>query len=127
VVVCNHVLYHLPDRDRGIAELARALKPGGRFVGVYNFRDHLDEVWSAVGDPWSEQPDFDCETGGDELARHFSRVECRPTEGSVVWLTRDDLQRYLDAYSEMLGPLTAPEGPFPFTARRHNCVLIADK
>jgi len=28
---------------------------------------------------------------------------------------------------EMLGPLPAPEGPYPFTARRHNCVLIADK
>src|SRR6266508_3094173 len=50
VVMCNHVLYHLPDRDRVIAELARVLKPGGRFTGIYNFRDHLAEVWSAVGD-----------------------------------------------------------------------------
>jgi len=127
VVMCNHVLYHLPDRDRVIAELARVLKPGGRFTGIYNFRDHLAEVWSAVGDPWAEQPDFDCETGGQELARHFARVECRPTEGFVVWIERADLQRYLDAYSEMLGPLTAPEGPYPFVARRHNCVFVAAK
>lgn len=125
-VVCNHVLYHLPDRDRGIAELARVLRPGGRFVGIYNFRDHLHEVWAAVGDPWAEQPDFDCETGGAELARHFDRVECRPTHGSVVWLTREDLQAYLDAYVEMLGALDAPAGPYPFVARRHNCVLVAD-
>lgn len=125
VVLCNHVLYHLPDRDRGIAELARVLKPGGRFAGIYNFKDHLAEVFERVA-PWAEDF-FDCETGTQELARHFSGVECRPTEGSVVWLAREDLQRYLDAYSEMLGRLTAPEGPYPFFARRHNCVLIADK
>src|SRR5437879_2650669 len=27
-VACNWVLYHLPDRDRGISELARVLSPG---------------------------------------------------------------------------------------------------
>jgi SAM-dependent methyltransferase len=105
-VICNHVLYHLPGRDRGIAELARVLRPGGRFAGIYNFRDHLSEVWAAVGDPWAEQPDFDCETGGDELARHFARVECRPTRGSVVWLSREDLQTYLDSYSAAQSPRT---------------------
>lgn len=127
VVICNHVLYHLPDRDRAIGELARVLRPGGRFAGIYNFRDHLAQVWSAVGDPWAEQPDFDCETGGEELARHFEKVECRQTSGSVVWLAREDLQAYLDAYSQMLSHLTAPEGPYPFVARRHNCVLVAEK
>jgi SAM-dependent methyltransferase len=127
VVLCNHVLYHVPDREAAIQELARVLRPGGRFVGVYNFRDHLNEVWGALGDPWTEQPDFDCETGGAELGRHFAHVECRPTSGSVVWLTRSDLQAYLDAYVELLGPLHAPDGPYPFAARRHNCILVAEK
>lgn len=125
VVICNHVLYHLPDRDRGIAELARVLKPGGRFAGIYNFKDHLADVFEHVA-PWADDV-FDCETGAHELARHFSCVECRPTEGDVIWLEREDLQRYLNAFSELLGPLTAPEEPYPFRARRHNCVLIADR
>jgi SAM-dependent methyltransferase len=124
VVVCNWVLYHLGDRARGIAELARVLRPGGRFVGIYNCRDHLLEVW---GDTWDGEPDFDCETGGEELARHFARVECTPTGGAVVWLARDDLQAYLDAYGELLGPLRAPRGPYPFVARRRNCVFVAEK
>lgn len=126
VVMCNHTLYHLSDRDRGIAEMARVLRPGGRWVGIYNFMDHLREAWQAVGDPFRSQPGWGCDDA-HELNPHFSRVECRRTEGSVVWLSRADLQRYFDSFSEMLGPLTAPEGPYPFIARRHKCVLIADK
>ena len=124
--MCNHVLYHLPNRHRGIAELARVLRPGGRFVGIYNYMDHLREIWDTVGDPWRDQPGWGCEDA-QELQSHFSRVECRETEGQVVWLTRGDLQAYLDAYAEMIGELTAPEGAYPFVARRHNCVLVAEK
>lgn len=128
VVMCNHVLYHVADRSRALDELSRVLRPGGRFVGIYNFNDHLGEVWDAVGrEVWDGQPDFDCEGGAGELAPHFDRVECRPTAGTVVWLARADLQAYLDAYSEMVGELRAPEGPYPFVARRRNCVLVADK
>jgi SAM-dependent methyltransferase len=127
VVMCNWVLYHLPDRERGLAELARILRAGGRFVGIYNRRGHLREVWEAVGNPWRDQPDFDCETGAAELAHHFARVERRATSGTVAWLTRADLQAYLDSYAEMVGPLQAPEGPYPFVAARRNCVLVADK
>jgi SAM-dependent methyltransferase len=126
VVVCNHVLYHLPDRERGFAELARVLRPGGRLVGIYHFLDHLEEVWDAVGDPWRAEPGWGCEDA-DELEDYVARVECRETHGSVVWLTRDDLQAYFDAYLELLGPLEAPDEPYPFFARRHNGVIVAEK
>jgi SAM-dependent methyltransferase len=126
-VMCNHVLYHVEHRERALAEIARVLRPGGRFVGIYNFSDHLAEVWDAVGRTERDTGDFDCEGGAGELAGHFERIECRPTSGSVVWLERQDLQAYLDAYSEMLGPLTAPEGPYPFFAQRRNCVLVGEK
>ena len=48
VVTCNWVLYHLPDQVRALGELARVLRPGGRFVGIYNARDHLSELWTAL-------------------------------------------------------------------------------
>lgn len=124
VVMCNWVLYHLPDLDLGLSELARVLRPGGRLVGVYNLGGHLDEVWSLVGRPWPPEM-FNGENGGDALRRHFSVVERRDTGGDVLWENREALQAYLDAYSEMIGQLEAPAEPYPFHASRHNCVFVA--
>jgi SAM-dependent methyltransferase len=125
-VMCNNVLYHVPDRQRALAELARVLRSGGRFVGIYGFADHLQELWDTIGDPW-DPDDFGCSNGPAELERHFARVECRAAGGAVLWETRDDLQEYLDTFVEMVGPLTAPDGPYPFVATRRRCVLVADK
>jgi ubiquinone/menaquinone biosynthesis C-methylase UbiE len=41
--ICNMVLHHLPDPRRGLAEVARALKPGGRFI-LADFQSHEDET-----------------------------------------------------------------------------------
>jgi len=126
VVTCNWVLYHLADVDRGLAGLARVLRPGGRFVGIYNRRDNLRAVWSAVGDPWPAD-DFGCENGVAALERHFVRVERRDTGGEVLWEDREALQVYLDAFVELAGELRAPAGPYPFRDTRANCVLVAEK
>ena len=46
--VAAWMLYHVPDLDRGLAELARVLRPGGRLVAATNSEHHLDEA-GAVG------------------------------------------------------------------------------
>jgi SAM-dependent methyltransferase len=125
-VTCNHTLYHVDDRDRAVGELARILRPGGRFVGIYNAPAHLEEVWTAVGAVWARDL-FDADTGLPYLERGFARVERRFCGGAVVWLTRGDLQSYLDAYIEMVGPLEAPSAPYPFIATRAKCVFVAER
>lgn len=125
-VTCSHVLYHVDDRDRAVAELARVLRPGGRFVGIYNAPAHLAELWGATGTTWARDL-FDSESGLAVLERHFARVERLFRGGSVVWLSRDDLQSYLDAYLELLGALEAPDGPYPFVATRAKCVFVAER
>jgi hypothetical protein len=83
----------------------------------------LSELWAAVGTRLADT--FDGETGLRPLSRHFYAVERRDTDGQVLWEDREALQSYLDAYSEMLGKVQAPEGPFPFRAGRRNCVFVA--
>lgn len=125
VATCNHTLYHVPDRDRALAELARVLRPGGRFAGIYNTPDHLHEVWSAVGADWARDA-FDSESGLPYMERHFEGVQRLIRRGEVLWLARHDLQAYLDAYAEMIGELHAPEGPYPFVATRAKCLFVAE-
>ena len=49
VAVAAWMLYHVPDLDRGVAELARVLRSGGRLVAVTNSRFHLLELRELVG------------------------------------------------------------------------------
>lgn len=44
VVVANHMLYHVPDREKALAEVVRVLRPGGRFLAATNGEAHMREL-----------------------------------------------------------------------------------
>src|SRR5689334_14435133 len=43
-VIANHMLYHVPDRPKAIAEMRRVLKPGGTLFTATNGDHHLQEM-----------------------------------------------------------------------------------
>jgi SAM-dependent methyltransferase len=97
VAVANWMLYHVPDLDRALAELARVLRPGGRLVAATNGVRHLGEMWDLVGRDLSERRTmFMRETGLDLLAPHFSRVERIEVDGWVD-MKAEDLRDYVAA------------------------------
>ena len=43
-VIANHMLYHVPDRQKTYAEVRRVLKPEGRFYAATMSRDNMKQV-----------------------------------------------------------------------------------
>jgi SAM-dependent methyltransferase len=127
--VANWMLYHAPDLDRALAELARVLRPGGRLVAATNGLDHLGELWSLVGrDRAAERPHFFAEDGGAALSRHFARVERRDFRAPMTFATREDAQGYVAAsIAHKHLAARVPEFDGPLVATRVNAVFVADK
>jgi SAM-dependent methyltransferase len=71
-VIANHMLYHVADRRRGLAEIARVLRSGGRLYASANGRDHLRELRPLRTVPWDV--DFVLDGGGAELEEFFRDV-----------------------------------------------------
>ena len=71
-VVAAWMLYHVPDLDRGLAEIARVLAPGGQLVAVTNSELHLDEARARCGVSMVGRMPFNRDNGEEILARHFA-------------------------------------------------------
>jgi len=126
VVVAAWMLYHVPDLERGLAEVARVLKSGGRLVAVTNGVDHLQELWDLAGRPTSLRKfTFRSENGEESLRRHFASVSRREARG---WITMDEdaVRRFAASWDDLGSLVTA--GPFdePLRVRRHSTVFVAE-
>ena len=131
-VVANWMLYHVRDLDRGVAEIARVLLPGGRLVAITNGKDHLLELWEAAGagdERMGRDFSFGAENGEAVLRRHFSAVELRDAAGTVRVDEREPIERYLrsmEAWAPVADRL--PQNlPLPLVARRSNVVFVATR
>lgn len=131
-VAAHWMLYHVPELDRGLSEIARILSPGGRLVAITNGKDHLLELWRLVGAEElrvGRDLSFGAENGGDALRRHFRHVELRDAGGTVTIPDRQAVVRYVGSTSawKHLVDLVPEHVEAPFVARRSNVVFVADR
>jgi SAM-dependent methyltransferase len=119
-VAANWMLYHVPDVGRGLAEIARVLRPGGRLVAATNGLRHLGELWALVGRDRGREPvRFFAETGEELLRRHFDDVERRDTVRQVVFADADAVRARISssvAHKHLATRVPELSGPFHATA-----------
>ena len=127
VVVAAWMLYHVPDLTRGLAEIARVLRPEGRLVAATNSVLHLHELRELVGSGPSTLT-FSRESGQELLARYFPTVRRQDIDGTLEFDDRARVEEYVRASISMSPfianlPQTIDE---PFFARRANSIFIAE-
>lgn len=100
-VVANHMLYHVPDRPKAIAEIKRVLKPGGCLfattVGANHMKEmmdwyrqvHVSKTWESMANP------FILENGLEQLAPFFSDVRLSRYEDNLCVAELEPIMAYI--------------------------------
>ncbi len=145
-VVANHMLYHVPDLGRALAECHRVLKPGGSFYASTNGALNMYELWELVhtfiGDGWANPHSllsFRVDNGASFLERYFTEVRffgfedhlrvtavdalidyflSSETLSRPVRLRKEDFRRYLEARILRDGSIEIRKDVGIFAARR---------
>lgn len=128
VAVANWVLYHAPDVDLAIRELARVLRPGGRLVAATLGVDHTVEVWRLVGGEPTRDLSFWSENGEERLRTAFSGVQRRDAEGTLLFPDPQTLREYIAAtITRAHLAENVPDFEEPLETRSAHVVFVAEK
>jgi len=103
VVIANHMLYHIPDRQQALIEIRRVLKPGGLLftstVGE-NHMHELDDLARRAIPDWKTNGlvfaiDFTLENGAGELAVWFEDIRLERYQDSLVVSEAEPIVAYV--------------------------------
>lgn len=126
--VAAWMLYHVPDVDRALAELARVLPQDGRLVAVTNSEDNLPELWHSLRGDERRVHAFSVENAEPQLARHFGRIDRREANGTVTFPNWEAARRYVESSvtrSRLADALPRFDGPLVCT--RLVSVFVAEE
>ena len=104
LVIANMMLYHVPDLHKGLSEVARVLKPDGRFIcatvgagGVYWWLENTLGIEEGKDYPFSLQ------NGADILGPHFAQVDMDQREDGLRVTNVEDLVDYVLSMASFSG------------------------
>ena len=101
IVIANHMLFHLPDRLKGLAEIQRVLKSGGYLIATTVGSGHLAEIknWRKLMsldiDILSPDNPFTLDNGIEQITPFFSQVEIKRYEDNLRVTEIEPLMAYI--------------------------------
>jgi SAM-dependent methyltransferase len=124
-VVAAWMLYHVPDIERALAEIARVLTKGGALIAVTNSDRHIEELRALLD---YERPGLDMtfsgENGEELLRGHFANVERFDAVVRAVVRDRDVLVAYADSINTPTA--VVPEDvELPFVVHGRTTIFVA--
>jgi ubiquinone/menaquinone biosynthesis C-methylase UbiE len=105
IVIANMMLYHVPDLERGLAEVRRVLKKNGSFYcatyGEHGIIEYLSKILAAYGVKDNLNKNFTLQNGDEILSRFFLKVEKLEYIDSLAVTCVDDMVDYIYSLSSM--------------------------
>ena len=113
-VIANHMLYHVPDRPKAIAEMRRVLKPGGTLFTATNGDHHLQEMHQLMA-RFGFQPSeylsgfasvkgYTLENAAEQLHASFEHVELHRYDDAILLTDPQPLLDYILSFPIELSP-----------------------
>ncbi|HEU4889537.1 MAG TPA: methyltransferase domain-containing protein [Thermoanaerobaculia bacterium] len=103
LVIANHMLYHVAERQQGLAEIRRVLRPDGALFAATNGIDHLREIKELMLDLQLDAHDvsasFTLENAEEQLRGVFASVERDEYVDSLRVTDPELLLRYIASVS----------------------------
>ncbi len=105
IVIANMMLYHVPDIDKGLAEVRRVLKKDGSFYcatyGEHGITEYLSKILDAYGVEDNLNKNFTLQNGYNILKKLFLKVEKLEYNDSLAVTNVDDMVDYIYSLSSM--------------------------
>ncbi len=105
IVIANMMLYHVPDLPKGLSEVRRVLKPGGKFYcatyGEHGIVQYMSQLLSIYGVEDHVNKNFTLQNGKEILSGIFDTIELLEYPDSLAVTNVDDMVDYIYSLSSM--------------------------
>ncbi|MBQ8834264.1 MAG: class I SAM-dependent methyltransferase [Oscillospiraceae bacterium] len=112
VVIANMMLYHVPNLHKGLAEVRRVLKPGGKFYcatyGIHGIMEYITDLLRDMNVRGSIGTSFTLQNGGDSLGKQFEKVRRLDREDGLAITDIGDFADYIYSLSGLTNMENVP-------------------
>ena len=112
-VIANHMLYHVPDLEKGLSEVRRVLKSSGIFYAATNGINHMVKLWHLMSEflgvpvPVDNGDyEFRIDNGKAILSRYFGKVEFVAYDDELRITEVEPLVEYFYSSKRISDPIT---------------------